>query len=532
MTSKQTETAAILKLPNEILSAIISFQDSNGVEQGCSQILNLRLICRRFCALCHHHVIRHKVVVDLSRPRTLELLGQVLDNPVISDGIREVYVRLHFYHPWIAANCQNFVSSVLSEWQQRRQSWHQTRPVRQDTLTFHDMVHIFLEELAASQNARRQNSEGSDASKCTPRSLKILHRAYHDYRVGFEVQKLWLVGERFAKELANTLSMLPNLRQLTIHDGELGNNYGPGTKVSAVDSDDIQAQNEILVKVLSRPMLWEDARWIMPNESIWAGVPIHLLVDIPLAIGSVASIILDHLAIEVSAAPDYTGLGLDEEVFHQLSLAAESMDLFQFTFQPRCRSDSGPWAVGDEGLPIYAARTADEMGCLNGYLDAILHAKCISHASINLGEFWFSAGVESILHAPSSLGAGRSWSSTSKLNSLCLSSVCLTDAELTVLAKSLHPKSELELVEVYLRIGTWMNVLDVLRQELRDSFQVRIRYPLGGGIDVIEEEQVRFAFDSGNSPTKPSRAERFVMGEDIHNPLQLSVMEEDQLQSL
>lgn len=525
MAAQARAPPGIFRLPNEILSAIFALQDANDETSPspCTEVYSLRLSCRRFCGLCNHLIVRRSTTVDISRPDTLARLRTVAENPILAAGLHEVHVRLHFYHPWVAASFDNFRSSVISEWQQRRQDWYESDLNSRQRVTFHDILVHLLDQLDVADETQgevHEMEEEADSANSAPRPIKTLRRAYDVYKKGFEAQDLQLSNGKFEQELAKTLSHLPNVRHLTLHDGDLNNNYDPGTNIRAMDAEDIRAQEETLVKVLSRPMVWEDAHWIMPHDDIWPGVPINLLVNIPLAIGKVDGVIIDYLSIRVSVAPDYTLLDLDTNRLNQLSAAVRAMEVFQFTFQPRCRNGSGPWEVDDQGTPVFITRKLGELHCINQYLGAFLAAKCIHHVEISLHDFWISAGM-SIFGAPTSLGAAFSWPLGSKLAYVSLQAVCLVGEELGRLARSLLPESEIDLCEIRLREGTWRDVLDTLRQGLRNPRHVRIRFPLGGDeIDMVGEDDFLFVFNDGESSSGDSQVERFVKGEDIENPLQ------------
>nr|RBQ87959.1 hypothetical protein FVER53263_20831 [Fusarium verticillioides] len=305
-----------------------------------------------------------------------------------------------------------------------------------------------------------------------------------------------------------------------LRDGILTNNYDLGRKFDPVDEQDTLAQADVLMKVLSRPMLWEEARWIQPTEFIWPVVPTKLLVDIPLALGAADSLLIDQLSIHVSAAPDYMTLQLSREERDKLSDAIKRLDPIQFSFQPRCRSGCGPWVKSEEDNDT--VRTVSEMDVINEYLGAIFNAGCIAHADINLGEFWYSLGVESMLAAPTSVGIGFMWSPSSNLRSIHLTEISVTITEFGALAAALDIESEISLFMVHIRVGLWRDALQTLREGLRDPRSVSIRHPMGGEIRNLSHDQIESTFNSQYTE-EGTKAECYAMGRTSDNPLNVTI---------
>jgi hypothetical protein len=511
-------TPGFLKLSNEIVLIIFGLVNSKTEKKSEDKtIFNLRLTCWRFCSLCEENITSRTASVDFSRPESLALFRQVLSNPRIAASICEVNVRLHFYHPWIAASFDNFVAAICSEWKQRSQTWSGIDATTGGRVTYEHMIDRYL-QTHHDDVIKAQCPSNDNDSKAQAWSENISRQAYNIYREKYNRQTASHSNNTFAIKLTETMAKLPNLRHIALHDGVLENNYTLGREIDTADEQDISTQADILIQVFSRPMLWEEARWIEPTECIWPGVPIHLLVDIPLALGTSGSLIIDRLSIQVSAAPEYTALQLSDDCLNRLSAAIKSMDLFQFTFHPRCRSGCGPWTTDEGGNWNYVPRTAVELSVIKRYISAFFASGTINHADINFGEFWHSLGGGFMLDAQN-LGIAFNWPFDSDLWSVSLAETDVTDTELGILAKALRPEGQLTLFAVNLHQGLWRDALDGLRQGLRNPYSVCIRNPAGGEISSLRDDQVKSIF-SPRDDKEDTKADQYVMGKSLQNPFE------------
>ncbi|KAG4268280.1 hypothetical protein FPRO04_12541 [Fusarium proliferatum] len=518
MTALPERIPGFLNLSNEILLAVFTLCRSTERKHQNDTISSLRLTCKRFCLLCSDYAVRRCSTLDFSCPESVKLFSQVLENRRIAEGVHEVNVRLHFYHPWIAASLDNFAAAVLSEWGQRTQIFDAIDTNLGGQVTFESLMQRFVNEVYIHNDASVEPSTSRNTASPTDFADSILQHAYRNYKESHDLQKLCHGGGAFELVVAQILTRLPNIRHIMLHDGVLTNNYDLGRRFDPVGGQDISAQAEILIEVLSRPMLWEEARWVQPNEFIWPGVPTRLLVDIPLVLGAVESLLIDQLSIHISAAPDYTIMQLSRDDCDKLSDAIKRLDLIQFSFQPRCRSGCGPWIRNEDENDT--ARTATEMEVINEYLGAIFNAGCISHADINLGEFWYSLGLKSIFAAPTSVGIGFAWPLGTSLRSIHLTEISVTTTELGTLAAALDVDvgSEISLFLVHIRVGSWRDALQILRDGLRDPQSVSIRHPLGGEVQDLPHDQIESAFGSRHTE-EGTKAECYVMGRMVENPL-------------
>ncbi|KAL9564156.1 hypothetical protein ACKAV7_011663 [Fusarium commune] len=517
MTALPENASAFLSLSNEILITVFRLCRSIERKHHNDTISRLRLTCQRFCLLCSDYAVCRCGSLDFSRPESVKLFRQVLKNPRIAEGVCEVNVRLHFYHPWIAASLDNFTAAILSEWEQRARIFDEPIGINSDgQMTFECLIQRFINDIQMHNDESVEPSISRNAANQTGFPEDILQHAYEKYKERYSSQMQLHGDGGFAIGIAEIMARLPNIRHVMLHDGVLGNNYDLGRKFDPVDEQDNSAQADILIQVLSRPMLWEEARWVQPNEFIWSGVPTRLLVDIPLALGAVDSLVIDQLSIHVSAAPDYTTMQFSKDDRDRLSEAIEGLDLLQFGFSPRCRSGCGPWIKSEEENDTI--RTASEMEVINEYLGALFNAGCIAHADINLGEFWYSLGLKSMLAAPTSVGIAFMWPPGSDLRSIHLTEISVTTMELGALAAALGIGSAVSLFIVHIRVGSWRDALQTLRDGLRNPQSVSIRHPIGGEVQNLTEDQIESVFGSRHTE-EGTKAECYAMGKMVENPL-------------
>jgi hypothetical protein len=519
--------------------SIFEFKDLQPKWKDRGAIPNIRLTCRRFCALSSHLLIR-KVYVDITQPETVDRLQRIAANASLAKGVREVYLRVHFYNPWVAASFENFAASVESEWGQRcvsrsySEQYHQERTVWE----FDQIAWNFIRRLDrtvaddASHHGLEEQSTNNDADTLNPYQIRprsVLQRAYDLYKTGYESQCRIMQNGGFISVITQSLLKFKDLRSLTIYDHDLNNNYDPGSTIR-IPTDDHVGQEAALVSVFSRPMVWEDAQWIEPTEEIWKGVPVELLVEIPIAIGETKGILVDYLHIKVTAAPDYARLPTDPATLNSLTTALKSMGLFQFCFNPCGASGCGPWWVSDGDGRVRRAegnrKSAAELQAFDNYIGAILDCDSIEHADINLGDFWYGAGFDSIRNVPTCLGSSwfrnsASAPASSGIKSLQLTQLPLTMRDLEIFIKALDDDEEVEiqLIEVYLCNGTWKQFLDALRMAERKNIQISFTYPLGGGLDSMDQEVYSSVF-SRFDPDRGSLAEQFIRGKIDRNPLE------------
>lgn len=187
----------ILKLPNELLLRIFELGTPPSDEEPRGTIPSLRLTCRLFNELTSHLLLEW-MEVDISRPVTLSRFQIFAANPKIAKGVRALYIRLHFYHPWVAATFENFEELIKSEWEERSIFSDKFDGTYLDVLSVTDIAMHFLNKLHGLESEdeiqRRQNEWYRDPiGECPPNLLRIrpwqiLSQAYDSYKCAFQTQ--------------------------------------------------------------------------------------------------------------------------------------------------------------------------------------------------------------------------------------------------------------------------------------------------------------------------------------------------------
>ncbi|KAF6791648.1 hypothetical protein CSOJ01_14333 [Colletotrichum sojae] len=449
-------TSWFLKLPDEPLLVILDPGESASTEQRREQASRLRPTCRRFRDISSRWLV-HQTTVDISRPETLDRFGAVAEDPGIALGIRHVYLRLHFYHPWLASSIDNFASAIYSDWSKRLRAEERHCLRRDPYLDVETMMDDFLGKMEAAVNT----ANGAVAVRVDqlddPAVKSVLADAHASYKAKFEAQDVVMQDGQFFKRFAKNFAALPmwQLHSLTLFDRDLTTN-GPSWRSVKVGAEDTTGQHDALLKVLSSPMLWEDARCVGTGEEIWGHVPVNVLADILIAIGSHEGVIMDELSILVSSAPDYRSLGVSSDRLQMLTAAVQSMDLWCFSFKPAAQSKH---VVPGE----VAGRTRHGMASLNQYIGAIVAAQSLGGFGIDLGEFWYSMGLENASEIPLSVGVDFNWPKCPNMHSISLAGLNLNAADSDKIGGALPGGFQLDVSDVYLREGTWADVLRYLR---------------------------------------------------------------------
>ncbi|KAF9878047.1 hypothetical protein CkaCkLH20_04623 [Colletotrichum karsti] len=355
----------------------------------------------------------------------------------------------------MASSIDNFATAVFMEWQDKLDIYGNvwdTNPTG-GVVCAERGIQLFLKEsfpepLYPRRDGVRNVDEISQTVRVRVAELdvatqQVLAKSYVRYRSKFEKQDAMLRTGGFLKVFAESFAALPECttHSLTLYDRDLHTNR-PSWGVE-VDLDNPKLRQDALVSILSRPMLWEDARWAGTRDDVWCHVPVEMLIDVLLEIGKHDGAIIDYLSINLTAAPDYALMKSDVHRLRELTEAVRSLDLFQFRF----KADRPGWFRLSSQR---AMRSPNEMKALNDYFGAIVAAKTLASFEVDLGDFWESAGLGGTADATAPLGARFDWSFGPEFRSISLYAACMTIRDFERLAKWLPEDVDVGLDHVYL----------------------------------------------------------------------------------
>ena len=222
-------------------------------------------------------------------------------------------------------------------------------------------------------------------------------------------------------------------------------------------------------------MLWEEAQWIGPHQGLGRGVPAHLLVDIPTAMGSHEGKRISTLSIRTTMAPNYRSLFRGQRSLKELKAAVTSLRVSQVSFEPGDSSATSTWNPYDGGLhdvELYLDGNSAHLEKIDRYIGALISYRDITSVEMHLKRFWYGLSDETGF-----MGFGNTWcvKPAPCLRHLTLGQVPLGLPSLKRLTRALDEKGSLHLDRVLLKDDTWEAALSMLRGNMHGCRDVLIR---------------------------------------------------------
>ncbi|TEA14559.1 hypothetical protein C8034_v002272 [Colletotrichum sidae] len=434
----------LLKLPDETLLQILDLPGSPSHTRR-EHAARLRLTCRRLRDVSSHWLVE-RTTVDMSRPETLRRFCGIAQNSAVARGVREVRLRLHYYHPWAASSIGNFTAAALAEWKARlRYDGSSDHWRGQFPLDVTDMMNFFVRKLdkelgnddAPLANALEISSAGA---------MPAVEEAYAAYKAGFDAQDAAMRDGLFLASFTEAFAALPDwyTHTLTLFDCNTEDDEPAPWRYAQADKEDTAGQQQAVVRVLSRPMLWEDARWIGSGDDIWRHVPVDMMIDVLVAMGQHDKAKVGHLRLLLTPAPDYNRLATDIERLRQLTDSVKALDIFQFVFKPHSFKD-----LQEPTMALSTKRFAEEMHVINRYLGAIAGAKTLGSFEVDFGQFCYSRGLSlDERKSPAPFGANFDWLPSEALGVVALGRAALALDDFRNIARSLPEESCIDLYSV------------------------------------------------------------------------------------
>jgi len=247
-----------------------------------------------------------------------------------------------------------------------------------------------------------------------------------------------------------------------------------------------------------QPVIWKSA-----GRQTFGTPPFGLLVSLPLAIDKAGGSLL-AFEIQLSALNDLSALALSGKRSQDLKIAFRSLE--EFTFSCGDETENG------EAL---ALRQPHKLNIIKNFFSSLLAANTLKRLDLNLGFMW-SWPISPLSFSLDSVFEIGEWKNVLYLN---LSLVPIRVSELQNLLDNLAEELDCVFFQgVTIVDGTWLEVLDVLREKPMDSvFMLQLA---GAEADSMSSEEMDNVFISQDFATwTPSQAEDYILGRLDRNPL-------------
>lgn len=537
---KISASAMIFSLPNELLCGIFEhlvpasdsaeaihdtiFTNWEG-EPPRTCIQNLRLTCRRFCAIASHLLLDH-VKVSMTK-LSLERFLEIAATPEIFRGVRGVYIDVSLYSPALGSNFdkfRQFATDNVSSYLRTETSANTQQPSRET-----DITRSRLESLLDSW-------KNEDIS-----SVKLGHltRAQSLLRNLANDQRAMLLDESFSKAIVGAMLKMPSARSVLIDDRNtvchdlIREGISPKTTTMSptwrrlidklLQEEDY---DELAIQVAVGPIWWMDSTLQNLGDP-----PVQVVSQILACLGKQnvrlrsLNVVLSYPSL--SLIPEMMNGGQDEAL--AISTACEALSIFGF------RLSFFEWS---ETASAYSAALRSEV---YDTLTSLIRA-CLSSAGtssirrLTLDLDPFRRGITDSLPlmavAPDLL-----WP---RLEYVCLHRCIMGLDELRTFIASVQGKPVLKIWRLELSSGTWAEALDVLHAKAGVGSQVF--RPSGEAYEMLPLRIQKNVFLSGSMqhhdaydypgdylPNETtSLADNYICGNQGQNPIRewLQILEE------
>lgn len=492
----------IVDLPMEILSHIFSYLQHQAIEVRDKNIIywpskvqsvanatgplltvyNARKVCRLFNTLASPLLCP---ILNLKiEQESLDRAENLLANPNIASGVTGIQVSLEYRPLELAESFRRFAIVRMGHLERlnREVDWsigvtdEEDRESRPDHLRtgnyqeIHDAwnyflsitegeAYLFSDEEDEEENDRIYEPYGISTylpDKAAVEIWRIFCNGHREYVKLQKAQHDLIQSRTFVKTLSSLLaSRLNRPLALRMHTG-----FDPDGLWNQDDAYKILTDNAELAKFLPTANTWSEMMHTMRTPVMLH--QIKILSELPIAMRE-AGVMLRHLA--VNHLPEYNSFSticpgdnesLDSSAWEQLSAACQHLEVFQVEWGGRPARGSFRYIDNQE----YSER----------YVNSVLSSQQLEHANVTISPFGLSDGTgnttERVPHMPAVL-ASISWPRIKKVS---INTLSLRYKELENLCKALGSNIEyIGLISVNLESGSWVNILDILRDKMASS---------------------------------------------------------------
>ncbi|KAJ6783836.1 hypothetical protein PWT90_09109 [Aphanocladium album] len=466
-------------LPDDVLFIIFELLEGRSGESrtGRADIISARLVCRRFCNVASHFLVR-EISIGLDEA-SLARMEEISHHPTIARGVRTIRITLRFYNSSFT-DFQSFAFHQIRRARDylyflRRDAEYRTPDgtspaALQERNEAHAHV-VKLQRLAGMDLA----GEGVSADK---RDLAVLLDIHREYIALLEGQMSMLKRKRLSHCLGSAMARMPRARSLVIRDANpqlpLRDRY------QRPESD---LWTSLRISALE-PLDGFDVLWALDMPSYGC------ILDIFATIRN-AGVYLTSIDIWLRNMRSSETLVPSQEMRQDLSEGMRLLKSFNF------RADYFP---NDEAMNNVREFLSTSLSTARlQQLSLAINIEAIDPASLDLGGILYSVSGPHLKEITLS-GLGIDFPTLLQFM-----------GRLPEMIRRLH------LSDVYLLSDTWREALDVLRAKTYGD--VKFEWPEGGEFESTSEDDLESIFgDIGQDSAE--NAELYITRALHRNPLE------------
>lgn len=489
-------------------------------------IQSARLVCRLFQELASP-LLCPVLRVRLGQA-SLDHVDGLSKNPAIAAGVRGIQIVLDYYLAELATDLSRFkdrrkedLNRIHRMSDYYEELWLLGGDEEDDETVCPRSIESYRKAIALCNHIPRAwddaanlavgDSNDTDSVKYTYQ--KILHQSHKEYQRKHEEQLQLIKDGSFVDTLASSISRMANCTALkfidTTEEGIL----------SYMDDPTILLNETALVKFMTAPEAWKKIEKIEGAELL----PAKILSELPIAAHKAG---VKLRALYLSCLPLRSNFSMlcpdrpDElNPWADLHAACQSLQTF---------------AMGCDGNMKYQPsrdthHLPEDQAYINHYFGALLSSQSLEFVNIDLWCFTTtnSEVVQPLYRAGSILNAA----SSPCIKRVYIRHISLSQCELEKFCRQLGPSVEdVYLHDVELLSGSWIGVLDILREKVLSSCytgEIHVYFnELKGGEFASGKKHDALALSSDPSlewdfevPSIIARAQKYVLGELTENPL-------------
>ncbi|KAK2604432.1 hypothetical protein N8I77_007363 [Diaporthe amygdali] len=477
----------IFKLPEEVLIKTFEAVKGDLTEPPLKitsrdpvdnlNIQQVRLTCRRFCNTSSHLLLPY-LDIDMSSP-SLAHLNEISRHPTISKGVRTLRVHVGFYSAALADDFVAFTEVCFANLMgifcrgkpETTPKWATYVPGDTKRRLFAEGDRIL--DLWAKSKFKPPEDPQSEETKLDVATLREAHELYQQL---FKDQESVLRGNTFLQAIEAAARRMPSMDSLSITD--LDRMPWPrrdwSRKTLGEDPDQVNGHTILVESVTVRKTSWADHEWL-------GAPPLSTFYRLPLAIRA-AGTSLVQLRILMSSLSELQS-SLDDDYFSGLRAAVTDLRVFEIERSQGSGtrlSDKEPLKQRPEYFHRYVSTVVEARNLQRAKLD-LNHVRMVDGPDLywsdvddvdedlpveyDSGEYEF--GMEERKSAIALL-ASRTWPC---LRSLAISRCVMSLEQLRGLCNV--PEINLTLQDVYMRSGTWAEVLEIIRSSSNTHFALQ-----------------------------------------------------------